>query len=243
MLLAEGLTGDQSPGPYRTGEQLFATFVNKSPESLVGQSATNLPWIIGSDFGMAPPWQVALQQERPMANVMLQMRDSEGVVRTFMVNCSPVLGNGGPIAGCWPASTTSLCSKKQKGTARCQGSCRICQPSQKRIPGQHEPRIRTPMNAILGFADVLRRGLADTPRRTTHYLDTIHSSGRHLLELNNDILDLSKVEAWPSAAGVDGDPFHKLAFDVVEVAQCEAREKGISLGYESAGKDSGSNPE
>ena len=51
------------------------------------------------------------------------------------------------------------------------------------------------MNSILGFTDVLRRGFAADEQTRQHYLDTIHSSGKHLLELINDILDLSKIEA------------------------------------------------
>ena len=54
--------------------------------------------------------------------------------------------------------------------------------------------IRTPLNAILGFADVLRAGGCTAAERREH-LDTIHGSGKHLLALINDILDLSKVEA------------------------------------------------
>ena len=53
----------------------------------------------------------------------------------------------------------------------------------------------TPMNAILGFTEVLRRsGLRQSDDAAKH-LDIIHSSGKHLLNLINDILDLSKVEA------------------------------------------------
>ena len=55
--------------------------------------------------------------------------------------------------------------------------------------------IRTPMNAILGFTELLKRGYGKSERESSHYLDTIHTSGRHLLTLINDILDLSKVEA------------------------------------------------
>ncbi len=51
------------------------------------------------------------------------------------------------------------------------------------------------MNAILGFTDILRRGYGRTSQDPRKYLNTIHSSGKHLLELINDILDLSKVEA------------------------------------------------
>ena len=54
--------------------------------------------------------------------------------------------------------------------------------------------IRTPMNAILGFAQLMRRdkGLSELQRQQ---LDTINSSGEHLLALINDVLEMSKVEA------------------------------------------------
>ena len=54
--------------------------------------------------------------------------------------------------------------------------------------------IRTPLNAILGFTDVLVDQTDATPQQRD-YLQTIHDSGRHLLTLINDVLDLSKIEA------------------------------------------------
>ncbi len=53
--------------------------------------------------------------------------------------------------------------------------------------------IRTPMNAILGFAELLRDRLSD--ERDIRYVDSILAGGQSLLQLINDILDLSKVEA------------------------------------------------
>ncbi|WP_373500157.1 CHASE2 domain-containing protein [Desulfococcus sp.] len=53
--------------------------------------------------------------------------------------------------------------------------------------------IRTPMNAILGFAEILESRMKDPQQR--QYLSIIRSSGRSLLMLINDILDLSKIEA------------------------------------------------
>jgi PAS domain S-box-containing protein len=56
--------------------------------------------------------------------------------------------------------------------------------------------LRTPLNAVIGFADLLRAGAVppDSPRHA-EYLGHVASSGRHLLQIINDVLDLSKVEA------------------------------------------------
>lgn len=57
--------------------------------------------------------------------------------------------------------------------------------------------LRTPLNAIIGFSDLMRAEHPDGDRRTVpaEWVDHIHNSGRHLLCLINDILDLAKVEA------------------------------------------------
>ncbi len=56
--------------------------------------------------------------------------------------------------------------------------------------------LRTPLNAVIGFSDVLLGGMfGELNERQEEYLGDILSSGRHLLELINEILDLSKIEA------------------------------------------------
>jgi signal transduction histidine kinase/DNA-binding response OmpR family regulator len=57
--------------------------------------------------------------------------------------------------------------------------------------------LRTPLNAIIGFSDLMRAEEADGDRRKVpaEWIDHVHTSGRHLLGLINDILDLAKVES------------------------------------------------
>jgi PAS domain S-box-containing protein len=55
--------------------------------------------------------------------------------------------------------------------------------------------LRTPLNSILGFAQLGRQAGMDLDPRTRRYLENIETSGRHLLSLINDLLDLAKVNA------------------------------------------------
>ncbi|MEX0961055.1 MAG: ATP-binding protein [Burkholderiales bacterium] len=56
--------------------------------------------------------------------------------------------------------------------------------------------LRTPLNAVIGFSEVLREKMfGELNAKQLEYVNDIHSSGRHLLSLINDILDLSKIEA------------------------------------------------
>src|ERR1700675_4757616 len=56
--------------------------------------------------------------------------------------------------------------------------------------------LRTPLNSIIGFSEVLRDGLlGELTDQQRGFIGDIYTSGKHLLSLINDILDLSKVEA------------------------------------------------
>ncbi len=56
--------------------------------------------------------------------------------------------------------------------------------------------LRTPLNAVMGFSDVMRSRLfGDLQPRYVEYAEMIHDAGQHLLDLINDVLDISKIEA------------------------------------------------
>jgi cell cycle sensor histidine kinase DivJ len=56
--------------------------------------------------------------------------------------------------------------------------------------------LRTPLNAIMGFSDIMRAKMFGTlSDRYAEYAELIHESGGHLLDLINDVLDMSKIEA------------------------------------------------
>ncbi len=90
--------------------------------------------------------------------------------------------------------------------------------------------LRTPLTAILGYADLLYEEGCDgdaPPRPET--VEIIRSNGRHLLELIDDILDLSKIDAGHMTLELAGVSPRQLVEDVLRLMQLRAREKGLSL--------------
>jgi PAS domain S-box-containing protein len=91
--------------------------------------------------------------------------------------------------------------------------------------------IRTPMNAILGFSEILRKKAADPQQR--NYLTSIYSSGKALLSLIDDILDLSKIEAGKLDIRPEPVDIRNLLNDIKPVFQHKFQEKGVAFEVET----------
>ena len=87
--------------------------------------------------------------------------------------------------------------------------------------------IRTPMTAVIGYSDVLLRGGKD--QDTVHAAQIIKRNGHHLLDLINDILDLSKIEAGKQEVALQACSPQKIVADVVSTMRVRAEEKGLRL--------------
>ncbi len=87
--------------------------------------------------------------------------------------------------------------------------------------------IRTPMNSILGFSEVLLNSIKE--ERQKGYLKTILSSGKTLLSLINDILDLSKIEAGKIEINPEPVDIKSLIYEMGKVFEQKVREKGVEF--------------
>ncbi|MEW6749704.1 MAG: ATP-binding protein [Candidatus Latescibacterota bacterium] len=86
--------------------------------------------------------------------------------------------------------------------------------------------IRTPMNAILGYAQILRHG-RDLQERQRLAVETIQSSGEHLLGLINEVLDLSKIEAGRMELQPTDFDLSRLLDGLARMFAFRCREKGL----------------
>ena len=90
--------------------------------------------------------------------------------------------------------------------------------------------LRTPLNAIIGFSEVLlARYFGELNEKQDDYLKDIHSSGRHLLALINDVLDLSKVEAGRMDLELAPFDLPSALADAMTLVRERAMKHGIAL--------------
>lgn len=90
--------------------------------------------------------------------------------------------------------------------------------------------LRTPMNAILGFSELMQNvSFANSPEKYSEYAGIIHDSGKNLLALIDDMLDLAKIEGGKLSLRESEFSFAHLMSEVVASNEAAAQAKGISL--------------
>jgi PAS domain S-box-containing protein len=95
--------------------------------------------------------------------------------------------------------------------------------------------LRTPLNAILGFAQLLKM---DEPRPDQERgVDQINKSGRHLLHLVNEVLDIAKIEAGKMRLSPEPIQLEAVVKEALELIRPLAEARHISLSFEATSKD------
>jgi PAS domain S-box-containing protein len=229
--LTEGLLILDTRGRIVLANQAFEQIVGRKDDRLLGKKAEKLfKWTMDDRRTeiVNYPWTESAETGQHITDRILILhlpannrQESREVI--FKVNCSPVIAesaNGTGVLVSFENVTELEMSKQAAQSANQAKSDFLANMS-------HE--IRTPMNAILGFTDWLQRGLANDKDEELEYLSTIHASGKHLMELINDILDLSKIEAGKmEIEKLRCSPF-KIIHDVTSILRVRAEDKGIEL--------------
>ena len=92
--------------------------------------------------------------------------------------------------------------------------------------------LRTPLNGILGYAQILKKGKTITDQQKNG-LNIIYQCGEHLLNLINDVLDISKIEARKMELYPKNFHFPEFLEAIAEICRIRAEQKGIELIYET----------
>ncbi|MGQ0610116.1 MAG: ATP-binding protein [Paracoccaceae bacterium] len=117
--------------------------------------------------------------------------------------------------------------EREAELARAKQAAEAAAMAKSRFLANMSHEIRTPLNGVIGVAELLAETRLTRDQRT--YVETVLDSGRALLRMVNDVLDLSKLQAGKGRAAQEAFDLLACAEGVMRLLQPEARRKGLTL--------------
>ncbi len=143
--------------------------------------------------------------------------------------------DGRPIAVCGTGRDIGDLKQAEQQSIRAKEQAEAANKTKSEFLANMSHEIRTPMTAILGFTEQLWDPEL-SPSDRDNYLTVIHRNGEHLLDLINDVLDLSKIEAGRMTVEKTPTSIPSILSDVASMMRIRAEEKGITFSVEYAGQ-------
>ena len=139
-----------------------------------------------------------LKRHEPFSNFEYAARTKVGAPLHISLNGTPVFGDDGTFLG-YRGTGKDISDRKQAEAAMiaAKEAAELADRAKSEFLANMSHEIRSPLNAIIGFAELIAGQIFGpiAEPRYVEYAGDIRTSGAHLLEVINDILDLSKIEA------------------------------------------------
>ena len=205
----------------------FSRITGYSFEDAVGQ----IPGDILNAPGTAPETiqrlTEAREQERPVRAEVLN-RDKAGRVLWMETSITPIFDDSGNLQ-LWIAVEREIGEAKEREAelARARAAAEEAGQSKSRFLANMSHEIRTPMNGVIGVAELLSETRLTKAQR--EYVETILESGRLLLDIINDILDLAKLQSGKATLESRAFSLTGAVEGVMRILGPVAAKKGLDL--------------
>ena len=224
--------------PDDVAEALRATALRKG-EGVVGRLALTMQPVAVRDIADESSYQSRVRD-------LLVRRGYRSILAVPLISDGRLLGGlvvNRQVAGDFPPETVGLLQSFATQSALAIQNARLFREiedkgRQLEAASRHKSEflanmsheLRTPLNAILGFSEALaERMFGDINEKQAEYLADIRESGRHLLSLINDILDLSKIEAGRMELELSEFPLPAALDNTLTLVRERAERRGIAL--------------
>ncbi len=210
------------------------TDVNKQTEALTGCTRDEL---IGAPFKnyftdpvRAQAGIVRVLTESKVTNYELTARARDGTLTVVSYNATTFHDRDRKLQGVFASARDMTEVKLFEQTLQQKIVAEDASRMKSEFLANMSHELRTPLNAIIGFSEVLRDGLlGEMTEQQRGFISDIFNSGKHLLALINDILDLSKVEAGKMTLDLEPVEVSSLFVSSLSVIREKAASRRIHL--------------
>ncbi|MDD3041620.1 MAG: PAS domain-containing sensor histidine kinase [Methanosarcinaceae archaeon] len=200
------------------------------PEEFIKENSTKLLMNFVSEQLQAP--EVFLSDMNKLYNSTESRMDNlyfkDG--RVFERNSTPLLSNGVLKGRVWSFRDVTCQRDAEEALINEKIRAEEANRTKTEFLATMSHELRTPLNSIIGFSDILLTGMyGPVNERQLKYLENISKSGNHLLDIINEILDISKIESGNESLSFKYTEVVAIFEDVKNISFPLATSKNISL--------------
>jgi PAS domain S-box-containing protein len=177
--------------------ELYFTLTGSEPASVLGRNVSDFMRSYAAD---AESWTRLTQfdEQKAIRGVRLRYPRADGSVIYLSVSAKPCFGEDGAFGGYrGVGSDITAAFEVGQSLREAKERAEIANRAKSEFLANMSHELRTPLNAIIGFSEIIMNRIFGNahPDRYDSYARDINNSGRHLLSIIDEILDLSKIEA------------------------------------------------
>ena len=169
----------------------------QKPENRQGRTRMELAADIASEGDKWDEHRAVLERHEAFRDFVYKRKAGDDPEAYVSVSGKPIFAAGGAFLG-YRGTVRDITRDvtTERGLRAAKSAAETANLAKSQFLANMSHELRTPLNAILGFSEMMQQGLAGPLQPQQHeYSGLIHESGRHLLNVINEILDLARVDA------------------------------------------------
>ncbi len=200
-----------------------------SRSEVIGKTSSELQLFV--DPNLREEIRQSLNNNIPVRKKEIQMRIKDGTLKTILISCDSIfIGNVRCLLSVTMDISERIKAEEQLRQARNEAEQANMAKSEFLSRMSHE--LRTPMNSILGFAQLLEMGDLNPGQRKG--VNHIKKSGKHLLDLINEVLDISRIEAGHLSLSLEPVKISEVIHEMIDIVRQHAMERSVTIEIDSS---------